>query len=459
MKLRASFFTLLAPLAALLPFAALSLSAAERPRPAVLTDVGTDPEDQQTAAAPKWQQSVIDQAVEAKLVKFSSGLKWENNILVTSAAMYFLALASHYDPEVKSTSGIKVSDRFLEQIRSMIAGGNEPGCLGALGGWADNSAAQALALARHTPAVWNKLSAGEKTRCDFVMQALAVVGNYMQNAENYPKSDMSQVRPGSKTVNPNFQEGYVGIMSAAFIYFGGADNTDRIFAKFKYNDYVAAMDAYGFTNMKKNYTAAGRSLLEAGGKDGLGGTVRGAKIPFTYRDILTKEKVPYEPFLIFRSLASKMYMHTVQSRLVGRREGEAYIADKSTSPFEGQVGMCFEFKAVDAEGLRSSATYVFHGWRNSVATRATIEALGYWGTSEGHQDVERRMYVGSEDFIYKLVHGWRGFKHGAPEGPTTEKTRVVGVAYTFFKDIWQAILSNADRRRPAGRPPVSTSRL
>ena len=105
------------------------------------------------------------------------------------------------------------------------------------------------------------------------------------------------------------------------------------------------------------------------------------------------------------------------------------------------------------------ATYVFHGWRNSVATRATIEALGYWGTSEDHQDVERRMCVGSEDFIYKLVHGWRGFKHGAPEGPTTEKTRVVGVAYTFFKEIWQAILSNADRRRPAGRAPVSPSRL
>ena len=142
------------------------------------------------------------------------------------------------------------------------------------------------------------------------MKALTVVGNYTQNYRNSPEADMSQIYEGLNSWNPNFQEGYVGIMIAAYYYFGGIDATtpdavNQVLADFSYDEYIAQMDTYDFNSMKTYFEATGKTLLETGGTDANGGRVYGAKIPFTYRG-KNEQNIPYDPILIYQHLEKKM---------------------------------------------------------------------------------------------------------------------------------------------------------
>ena len=84
----------------------------------------------------------------------------------------------------------------------MISGGKEPGARGGIAGWIDNAAAQSLVLAKKTSEVWNELTTYEKQKCDFIMKSLAISGNYCQNAQNNPKTDLAAERGWSKSWNP-----------------------------------------------------------------------------------------------------------------------------------------------------------------------------------------------------------------------------------------------------------------
>jgi hypothetical protein len=382
-----------------------------------------------------WNPTIIDDAIGENLVAFTPGLSWANNILHSSKAMYILALASYDDPDIAGADGTKAKERLLQHIRNMISGGKEPGCRGGIAGWVDNAAAQSLVLAKNTSAVWNELTANEKQKCDFIMKCLAISGNYCQNAQNNPATDLFAEKSWKKTWNPNHQEGYVGVMIAAFEYFEGAANVDSILQSFNYDDYMATINDYGFSNIKTNFTATGKTLMESGGTDAFGGTTLGVKIPFTYYKQPDGPVVAYEPFAIYKALADRFYSLNCQSIIYnGSGTKIGYIYNGRASPHEGQAGMAAEFKSSDMNGVRSSARYVYDGWRNSVITRATMETLDYWGTGTDRDEVASKMEVGSEDLIFKLIHGYRGWSNGKPVGPHYEFKGHGG--YDFVKEVW-----------------------
>lgn len=390
--------------------------------------------------APRWSQDNVDNAVGTHVV----AIRYQDGVgigVYQATAMYMLALMSYFDTDLTSSDGTKVSDRLLEHIRSVSSPGNEPTARGFLSGWVDGPVAQALTLARHTPKVWNALNDDERARVDFIMQVLAVVGNYTQNYYNNPSTDLSQSGLAYKTYNPNFQEGYVGIMIAAYLYFGGAEKVNSILADFSYDEYIKQMDAYGFRNMKYFFEKTGKTLLESGGTDANGGTLKGARIPFCFQSA-SGAKVEYDPLAIYDVLAQRMYSKEVVSEVYDK-DGNlcGYIADGSKSPFEGMQGMAHEFSSVDAGGIRTDATYVMSGWVNSIPTRATLEALGVWD-SERMRDADSRMYVGSEDFIYKVSPehgGYAGYQKGHTTTPTIEN-QLGGWGFFFMKDIWNKLL-------------------
>lgn len=391
---------------------------------------------------PKWDQAIIDEAVKTEPVGMSIRDYAFANTLYVSEAMYILALMSYFNPDLKSSDGVKVSERLLDHFQMITKPGKAPSARGALGGWVDNPVAQAIVLAKHTPAVWGELTLGEKERLDFIMHVLTVSANYHENYVNHPKTDFSQTYDWSKSWNPNHQEGCVGIMIAAYIYFEGADNVNKIFEDFSYDAYIQKMDKYGFDDMKRFFETTGKKLIEEGGTDKKGGTVEGVKVPFTYKSLVTGEEVPYNPLDIYKHLAAKMYSGgAVRSQIKQGEIVRGYIADGSTSPFEGMEGMAYEFASMDAEGIRTDAGYVNTGWRNSVPTRATLEALGIWD-SEYMAETERLMYVGSEDFLYKISPehgGYMGYQKGKETGPTTEES-LRNSGFFFYKEIWKKFL-------------------
>jgi len=410
----------------------------------------------QTIVSPVWSQTIINDAVGYGYL--ASGAihdmsknpptlyNWSITIESTSA-MYMLALMSYHNPNSASTSGVTVSARLLQHIRHLITGGKEPACTGGNGGWVDNSVAQALVLAKNTPAVWNALTSAEKEKCDFIMKALVVVGNYTLNSANNPVCDLTQQNEWHKEWNPNLVEGYVGVMIAGHIYFGGEDAVNAVLLAFDYDSYIQTMNSYGYINMKYCFEKTGKTLLEVGGKDagvmtknGMEyGTLVGAKRVFEYTDILTKKKIAYDPMVLYESLARRMYYHACQSKIYDGTTLRGWIADGTTSPFEGMNGMGFEMSGTDGDGLRTDIGYIHTGWRNSVITRATLQALGYFHGSYA-KSIQMPMYVGTEDFLYKARHGYIGYEKGKQQTSPVTESSFQDMGYRYHKEIWEKYL-------------------
>jgi hypothetical protein len=224
-------------------------------------------------------------------------------------------------------------------------------------------------------------------------------------------------------------------MIAAWIYFGGSEAVNKILEEFSYDDYMKQFELYGFENVKSCWQATGKDLMEKGGTDSGGGTTKGVKVPFKYSSLSGYGELDYDPYLLYRDLAARMYKHTVTS---SGCDGMAYIIDGTKSPYDGQTGMCYEFKAVDASGCRSSARYCFEGWWNNVLTAATLQSMGLWDEGPEKDEIMARMRVGSSDLIYKLQHGYRDHKNGKFSEEYDKKIEKLG--YLFILDIYQKVL-------------------
>lgn len=365
------------------------------------------------------------------------------NSVATGKAMNYLALLAFHQP-----SNTTVVDRLLAQIRFVIAGGNEPTCRGTILGWADNALAQSLVLAKNTPTVWQQLTTAEVNKCDWLMRAMTVAGNYTQNYHNDPERCILGVfTNGRKTRSPNIQEGYVGIMIAAHHYFGGAGPVNLMLADFDYDTYLSTFGSLGFTNIIFGWTyaygntAEGRAtmkqLMEQGGAAKDGGNIvepDGVRHPFTfagYYGSTPRPEIAYDPFGIYEALAERMYRGAVHSK---SNSGEAYILNNRISPMTGLTGMCNELQGSDGSGERSSVRYSYDGWDNSILTYATLRALNLWGNTPVHEEIDRRIKTGSIDILYKYKAGYRGRSNGEIK-VHTEPTGIT-LGYNFVKDIW-----------------------
>jgi hypothetical protein len=391
---------------------------------------------------------VLTQALNASLVRWKPDPEAGEeqiayNALATGKAMNYLALAAYHNP-----SNTTVVNRLLAQIRNGIAGGNEPVCRGGISGWSNNPLAQTFTLAKNTEAVWSQLTPDEVNKCNWLMRALTVVGNYNQNFYNDPTRCLLGVNPfGGKRNAPNIQEGYVGIMITAHKYFGGTEAVNQILADFDYDTYLATFAALGFTNIIFGWTYAygntpeGRmqmkALMEQGGTDKGGGTInsQGVRRPFTFNNFYTLAEIAYDPFLIYQATTERMFRpitHNVST------SGQAYVLQNRISPMTGLTGMCGELQFTDGFGERSSVRYAYDGWCNSILTFTTLKTLGLWGNTAAHQDIYRRMKVGSIDLIYKYKAGYRGRSNGE----FFDQTEFNGIdyGYLFIKDIWNNYL-------------------
>jgi hypothetical protein len=354
-------------------------------------------------------------------------------------AFYFLALVVWRNPTTTTSSGASVASRLVASIGNLIAGGHEPDANGGLEGWGHNDVAQGVLLARNEPAVWNQLTATQQGKVNLLMEALAIAGNYDFNDANNFKQDLDYYLEGNqckftKTDNPNYREGYLNIVIAASLYFG-ATTLNSFFTSFNYTSFTQQLQTAGFTNILAAWAFA-QTLLMSGVSDSCGGSGAGAREAFIYNALpLTN------PAGIFDQLATFTYQDTVTS---AGCSGAAYIADGTTSPYQGQQGMEHEFNSTDGSGCRSDALYAYEGWMNSISSRTTMTLLGDWGCGTTQTRDMQLESVGSADLLYKLQHGYEGHEEGAARlvnqtTPSSDGPTAKGLA--FDQQIWSVVLS------------------
>ena len=434
--------------------------------------------------APVWDQAIVNEAGNAGFGNLGTGSvdggggfnsvdngEPKGNCLRLCVYMNTLGLMAWYDPDLQITAGVNsgktVSQNLADKITAMVEADKAdpsnpitglmhttvPTGRGGIGEWVDGTVAMSLALARHNPRVWGLLSPEVKERCDFIMSVLAISGNMLHNYHNEPIRDLSQIYEWYKAWNPNLTEGYVDMMIGIYYYFGGADQVNKIFDDFDVNYYLDTMEDYGYNIMRGYFYKNRRLMVEGVGGASVFVPLQG--LPFTYEDLNTKSgtimsggkrgnEIPYNPIELYKSVAKVMYNRTGQSTFYSGGNKIAYIVNGTNSPYDGLLGMANELNSMDANGLRSDGGYVLDNWKTSIPAAATIRAFGDW-TGEGVNDIESRMYVGSEDFLYKISAangGYQGWQKGNASFFSENSDSTGWHAFTCVKEIWVKLLKD-----------------
>ena len=371
-------------------------------------------------------QADIDSAVAAPLIAFaaptSSVPRPGTNPVNIGAAkvLYYLALVDKENPTAKATNGTTVDSALLAQVRNLIAGGNEPDADGGLEGWSHAPVAEGLLLLKNGPA-WAELSSAEQNKVTLLEAAMGYAGNYTYTDASNFSSGICGFGNFSKTNNPNYEDGYVDVEAAAIQFFGPS-TWNGMLTGFDDATVASQLNSAGLTN-------AGGCFAKVGS-----GANSAIKKAFVFKGHNTGDLMG-----IWSQLAADTFDKTVTSS-----NGPAHIADNTTSPEQGKLGMGHEFASTDSSGLRSSALYTFEGWMNVTGNRVAMSALGNFTCTAATSAAQYN--VGSLDLIYKLHHGYISYAlnqngilvddHG---DPATDGPNVKG--YQYDHDAYTAIVT------------------
>src|SRR6185503_12653648 len=125
-----------------------------------------------------------------------------------------------------------------------------------------------FAIMKHTPRVWDQLTAAERHKADLLMTAALVSGAFMTSDSNPYVVAGQQERTldadtnVSRGWNPNYREGMVGSVLAGLAYFG-VDGAQAVLSGYDHAAFVADLQAAGLTNIREtfNWKAANPSSI------------------------------------------------------------------------------------------------------------------------------------------------------------------------------------------------------
>ena len=388
--------------------------------------------DRETFKDFKVSSEVMNMALSAKL-SFKTGNTLQNGPQKEAYSLYLNALVASIEPD-KS----RVVDQFLTQLRYVIGAGHEPNAGGGLNGWTHCAVAQAFLLVKKTPEVWGKLSEDEKNRMDWIMKAMAVTGHLGFDDANDYKTSLHCDDNFNKKWNPNHRL-YLFVVLSAAAYFG-PEELNAIYTSFNYDEYMKKFNEYGFTNIKATWSCYDwKNIFEKGGKyispktKTEMGTGTGVRHPFVYENI---------PLVNIAEIYAAGAEYNYSEKVFDGIKGKSWTLNNGKSPFLGQMGMMKEFNSNDAAGKRSSLGYCEQNFCSYTVMLLTLKVLGYWTDSERCRKMEKLMYVGNEDFLYKTKMGFHSFSKG--KGEDTPKFETVKwLAYPIVLELWNNYLKQS----------------
>jgi len=381
----------------------------------------------------KFSEAIMQLAMSEKLA-LGGNNRLQNGAAKAAYGFYLEALLTSINPDVRA-DGRSVADQLLVQIRELISPGHEPNAGAGLNGWSHHAIAQAFLLVKKTPEVWSRLTDDDKNRMDWIMKAMAVAGHFQFDDGNDYHTSLHADDNTQKGWNPNHRL-YLFVVIAAADYFGPKELND-IYTSFNYDEYIKKFDELGFSNIKAVWTCYDwKPILEKGGpyispkKKVENGTGTGVTHPFTYN------KFPLDDIAdIFCSVAEFNYSKTVANGI----EGKSWILNNGVSPFLGQPGMMLEFDSHDAEGTRSDIDYCSEDFCAYTTMMMTMKVLGLLPATDRCRNLEKLMYVGNEDFLYKNATGFHSYSHA--KGRDSKKLEDIKFSsFPFVAEMWNSYL-------------------
>lgn len=405
---------------------------------------------------PPFDQSLLERAVAEKSPrwKFDRGTRYRE--LPETFAMQLVAMAAAQHPNHRVTDttlaeSLATKLQFFLRNDGPDSDGNthEPEAQGGIGGWSHNAAAQALLIAQRTPEVWSLLTPDDRHRADVLMHAMAVGGHFTHGDANDYHVLLDGISWYHKSWNPNHIEGYAGVMIAASYYFG-ADNLNTFFETFDYATFRAQLVACGFQNILQTWEneSAMAGLLMQGGSyqrpNRPPGHGRGIRQPFTYLG-----RTLNQPWEIYLTQADRLWSKAVRTQVNIDADHAGRLLQRSTdatlSPYEGRMGMVYEFETMDNAGLRTSLGYAYDCVMIHLGTAASLKVLGEWQDDASGRDIEQRMAIGMADLIFRAEEGYEGWANGRLSSYDLTDLQASGSDYIFA--LWHGLF-------PAPTPPA-----
>lgn len=409
------------------------------------------------AELPHLPDALLERAVRLKAPRWKFVDKVVMREIPETFALQVTAVAAFQEPD-RVVAGKSLATHLAEKLRYILvtprpspqADGstNEPESLGGIGGWTHHVPAHVLLLAKRTPAVWGQLSADEKARADLLMQALALAAHFCLDDDNDYYLRLDGWSLNHKTWNPNIAEGYADVIVAASLYFG-ADELNAFFKSFDFDAFIARLEAANFQNIKRGWTwtPAIKDLMMNGGSIAVpadqmlaqGVISRGAGVR---NDFTLNGDSLHEPWLIFRGQGMRMFSKVARTRVevgdgpvtTSRLLNDATKAE--VSPWEGQMGMMYEFETTDWNGTRTSLQYAYEGAMIVIPTAVTLRLLGVWDPARGGDVLERRMSVGMADMLFKGKEGYMSYSQAKFYETHWEKN-IAPMGADFIVALWQ----------------------
>lgn len=427
---------------------------------AIYTDV-TDPAGMRMA----WREEVNGQRLQSTF-----------QALHMMTSIYTLVLQ-----EYKNPFSDLVAQRAADHLSAMVA--SEAGLpFDCSTNWQYGITAATIAMASKTPSVWNKISNTNRVRLRTMMEALAYIGSFGTSDYNDYSTGPSLGGNYRKGWNPNYRLG--NIPGMAFItYFFGDGNLEQGSAIV--NEMITSFDEAAYDNMIKRFTdynwktalavwttdgivlengqsstSKAKELLIHGGPaiaksiDGqsITGCGSGVGVANGGRDYLYQGYTLAQADQILRAVIIYNFSGgAVTNEHWHEGQKLAWIADGTQSPYQGQEGMMKEFNS----GNRSSTVYCDHDFTIAIPLlscarelyrydengRVERDAFGnpvslYDCTTDA--ELWTKIQVGTEDFIYKITHGYQSYSTGSyGEASGVHSIKDVSRGYTTVKALWR----------------------
>ena len=384
-------------------------------------------------------------------------------------ALYSLVHHEHENPQDGA-----VARRIVEHLTNIVSPGNAPS-FDLWTNWSYSVMCASIALAKDTPTVYSKLSADIRTRLDTMMECYAYIESLGTSDENEIKTGPGFYGNFSKSWNPNYRLGNIGVMVFVTHYFGSGDLSRGAevvngmimgFNEAKYTEIVNRFIQYGWARATNIWSNEGRT--DASGNQGYGAKdlllwgTRGGRFYISYKNgdanTLTtgvgsgvgvnNGGKPYKYHEIGLERADLILLDIIAYNYSGGavknnhyydldgdgiKELVAGLQENVSSPYLGQEGMMLEF----ASGNRSSASYCRGDFLLCNALVSAGVALDIIELGEGDALWEK-MIVGNEDFLFKYKSGYHSYSTGSygESSKTDLESAYKGKQYFAIKELW-----------------------
>lgn len=315
----------------------------------------------------------------------------------------------------------RLNSELLVQLRDLLVPEKMPT---ATGGYQDQKqlgAAFLLLLAKRTPAIWMQLSEREHELIDLIMEAFLYSSTFTTKDEIAGSLGMNGDTNLNRDWNPNYQNGMVGMVIIASLYWGFPDFEAKLAA---YDDveFVAKLRANNLKNLLATYTNPVRpngALVQASLRKVVNGSI------YRFHGMNERDLIG-----LFNYIANRTYSATINCGLNDGAGIDGYgrmVKNCALLPNAGSRGMMLEFDGWDGKGRRSSADYNWGAWYVLNYSRAALQIDGWLTPSTVQQsatlaDTLSRYRLGSIDLWFKISSekggGYLDYENGKRGGKT-----------------------------------------